>query len=140
MNFAFILSTCILQTGSVSVDKIEFLQSMNTPHFISIFIIIEDFDKYLIFKTFESGGLISIALSNAFTDSSDSTENSDAFLLIQSLQNFSFFCISSACCFFISSLNVGGIRHILTSFLVSIMYIGFFDIFTIGYRYIYYRL
>ena len=137
MNFAFLLSTCILQTGSVSVDKIEFIESMNTPHFTPIFIIIKDFDKSLIFKTSEFGGLISIALSNAFIDSSDSAENLDVFLLIQSLQNFSFFCISSACYFFIGSLNVGGTRHILSSFLVSIMYIGFFDIFTIGYRYLF---
>ena len=140
MNFAFLLSTCILQTGSVSVDKIKFLQSINTPHFTPIFIIIEDFNKSLIFKTFKFGGLISIALSNAFIASSNSTENSDAFLLVQSLQNFSFFCISSACCFFISSLNVGGIRHILASFSVSIMYIGFFDIFTIGYGYLFFLM
>jgi len=81
VNFAFLLSTCILHTGSVSVDKIKFLQSMNTPHFIPIFIIIEDFDKSLIFKTFEPGGLISIALSNAFVNSSDSIENLDVFLV-----------------------------------------------------------
>jgi hypothetical protein len=42
---------------------------MNTPHFIPIFIIIEDFYKSLIFKTFEPGGLISIALPDAFVNS-----------------------------------------------------------------------
>jgi hypothetical protein len=54
---------------------------MNTPHFIPIFIIIEDFDKFLIFKTFEPSGLISIALSSAFVNSLDSTENLEVFFV-----------------------------------------------------------
>ena len=59
------------------------------------------------------------------------------FLLIQSLQNLSFFRIFSACCFFFSSLNVGRIRHIFASFLLSMMYIGFYYISTLGYRYLF---
>jgi hypothetical protein len=140
VNFAFLLSTCILQIGSVSVDKIEFLQSMNTPHFIPIFIIIEDFDKSLIFKTFEPGGLISIALSNVFVNHRIQLRIWMYFLLIQSLQNLSFFRISSVCCFFFSSLNVGRIRHIFAGFLLSIMYIDFYYIFTLGYIYLFFLL
>ena len=53
------------------------------------------------------------------------------FLLIQGLKNFSFSCISSCCCFFNSSFNVGGTWHIFAGFLLSIMYIGFVSIFTL---------
>ena len=40
MNFAFLLSTHILQTAYVSVEKIESLLFMSTPRVTQIFIII----------------------------------------------------------------------------------------------------
>ena len=58
-------------------------------------------------------------------------EEDTYFLLIQVLKYFSFSRISNSLCFFKSSFNVGGTGHILASFLLSIIYEGFFSIFTL---------